>query len=560
MIVPTADRIFYLNGTEENPVQNIVIDGLSLEMNAFGEDLRAHANGDRTAELDTNLIGIVDLNNTENIMVSNCSMTGGGYMAVMLNHYSQNNTVYGNYIEDTGYAGVFLIGENPGSLNYINKNNTISNNIIKNVGKFVGHGSGIYLINSGENEITHNNISGLNRYGISMKGIRYGVFGANGIENVPFEDHWKYNQTTGNYIGYNVIHNTGMYSADGGGVEGWGIGRDNWIDHNIVYNAYRGIATTGWRGHSIFTDDATHHTMVTNNIIYDENAVTVNAGTMMKSIDNYVANNVFDVSYAYNGAVNVGPYIEPSGGMTFKNNIIYSQADGTLNADGTWTASGNGDRVMLKFDDGSYNVSGTAAMESLAVMNNNLYFNAEGAAVFEILGQKLSLEKWKSYAGNEEGYDQDSMLADPKFAAPENRDYRLQADSPAYELGITSIDSSSIGLLTDNRFADAADPVKTLYLSSETGTVNAAVLPAGGTVQLNVSARTEQGYAIDSPEGVAYVSSDDSVAAVDSSGRVVGIADGTAVITASYQNITDQYTVYVGDKVSEVMADDVSLH
>ena len=286
VIAPKAERIFYLKGTEETPIKNIVIDGLSLEMNAFGEDLRAHANGNVTAEHQSNLKGIVDLDNTTDITVKNCSITGGGYMAVMLNHYSQNNMVYGNYIEDTGYAGLFLIGENPGSLNYINKNNTISNNEIKNVGKFVGHGSGIYLINSGENTITHNNISGLNRYGISMKGIRYGVFADNGVTGVPFEDHYQYNQTTGNYIGYNVIYNTGMYSADGGGVEGWGIGRDNWIDHNIIYNAYRGVATTGWRGHSIFTDDATHHTMVTNTIIYDEDAVAAHAGTMMKSIDN----------------------------------------------------------------------------------------------------------------------------------------------------------------------------------------------------------------------------------------------------------------------------------
>lgn len=203
------------------------------------------------------------------------------------------------------------------------------------------------------------------------------------------------------------------------------------IDHNIIYNAYRGVATTGWRGHSIFTDDATHHTMVTNNVIYDENAVSVNAGTMMKSISNYVANNVFDIGYAYNGAANIGPYIEPSGGMAFKNNIVYSNTGGTLHNNGTWSEDGAGDRVLLKFDDGSYNVSGTAALDSLSVMDNNLYFNAKGKAEFEVLGSKLSLSDWKQSSKNKHKYDQNSIMEDPQFVDAQNRDYRLKADSPA---------------------------------------------------------------------------------------------------------------------------------
>lgn len=557
MIAPQAERIFYLKGTQEDPVENIIIEGLSLEMNAFGEDLRAHANGDRTAELQSNLKGIVDLDNAVNVQVRNCSLTGGGYMAVVLNHYCQNNTVYGNYMEDTGYAGIFLIGENPGSLNYINKKNVISNNMIKNVGKFVGHGSGIYLMNSGENTITHNNISGMNRYGISMKGIRYGVFGANGITGVDFDDQWQYNQTTKNYIGYNVIYNTGMYSADGGGVEGWGIGRDNWIDHNIIYNAYRGVATTGWRGHSVFTDDATHHTMVTNNIIYDENAVTVNAGTMMKSIDNYVSNNVFDVGYAYNGAVNVGPYIEPCGNMTFQKNIVYSQAEGTLNADGTWTESGNGDRVMLKMDN-DYS-TGTPTMESMVSMDHNLYYNAKGNAIFEILGNKLSLTQWQDFSGNIRNYDANSILADPNFKDASNRDYRLEADSPAYELGITSIDSSQIGLLPDFQYADTEESPKILYLQAANGALTANVLQSGETLQLTGITRTETGYASDDLSGIVYESSNPAVASVDENGLITAGEAGTAVITASVNGLSDTYTVYVGDTIEELIADDISL-
>ncbi len=451
IIAGTADNIFSVCGHADAPIKNIVIRGLCLEMNGFGENLAAHARANNvTAEYDENLRGLVCLRNAENVTVEHCRMSNAGYMGVVLREYAQNNTIYGNEIRNTGYAGMFLIGENPGNLNYCNRNNTISNNKIFHVGEFVGHGAGIYLINSGENRITHNDISGVPRYGISLKGIRYGVFGDNGI-TVDFDDHWKYNQTTGNYIGYNRIYNTGIRSGDGGGIEGWGMGRDNHIDHNIVYNAYRGVPTTGWRGHSIFLDDAAHYVKVTDNIIYDENAVAVNAGIFIKSIGNYVVNNVFDVGYAKNGAADIAPYICPAGGSVFRNNIIYSRAEGDLRDDGTMTEPGSGDRVMLYFTD-SANSSGTSCYVSLSEMNRNIYYNAVGKAQIRVENELLSFDEWKNCEKNCLGYDRDSISADPMFADAEHHDYRLLETSPAFALGIHSIDIREIGLCGDYRF------------------------------------------------------------------------------------------------------------
>jgi len=451
VIAGTAENIFYICGRPDAPVKNIVISGLRLEMNAFGENLAAHARANNvTAEYDENLTGLVCLRNAENVTVEHCRMSNGGYMGVVLREYAQHNTIRCNEIRNTGYAGMFLIGENPGSLNYCSKYNVISGNRIFNVGEFVGHGAGIYLMNSGENRIIHNEISDVPRYGISMKGIRYGVFGDNGI-TVDFDDHWKYNQTTENYIGYNRIFNTGIRSGDGGGIEGWGIGRDNHIDHNIIYNAYRGVPTTGWRGHSIFLDDAAHYVKVTCNIIYDENAVAVNAGIFIKSIGNYVVNNVFDVGYAKNGAADIAPYICPAGGSVFCRNIVYSGASGELHDDGTLTESDSGDRVMLYFTDGA-NSSGTSCYVSLDEMNHNLYCNASGRAYFRVENDLLSLDEWKICPRNILGYDTDSIQDDPMFYDAQNHDYRLSADSPAFALGIESIDTARIGLPDDYRY------------------------------------------------------------------------------------------------------------
>ena len=47
------------------------------------------------------------------------------------------------------------------------------------------------------------------------------------------------------------------------------------------------------------------------------------------------------------------------------------------------------------------------------------------------------------------GYDARSVVADPLFLDPELDDFRLQAESPAYELGFLPINMDGIGIRTD---------------------------------------------------------------------------------------------------------------
>ena len=444
-------EIFTVRGKAEKPVKNIEICGFTLTMNAFGENLAAQARpANVLAEYDENINALVSFQNAENSAVANCKMTYAGYVAVTLRGSVKNCCVKGNLIENPGYAGIFLIGENPGSLNYCSRQNTVSDNKIRNAGEFATHGAGIYLINSGENLITHNDIDGVPRYGISLKGMRYGVFKDNGIEGVPFEEHWKYNQTTKNVISYNRISNTGIRSADGGGIEGWGMGRDNVIDHNMICGAYRGKASFNWRGHSIFLDDAAHYVTVTNNIICDETAPAVNAGIFIKSIGNYVVNNIFDVSFERNGAADIQPYICPAGESVFERNIVYSDCGGELEKDGS-LIDGSGDRIMLSFGDGA-NSSGTPSLQSLRSMDKNLYFNKKGKALIDIESRMMTFEEWKTAEENVCGYDSESICEDPMFVDAKNRDYRLKEGSPALKIGIEPIDASQIGLTEDFLF------------------------------------------------------------------------------------------------------------
>jgi len=58
---------------------------------------------------------------------------------------------------------------------------------------------------------------------------------------------------------------------------------------------------------------------------------------------------------------------------------------------------------------------------------------------------KESFDKWR-----QNGYDTNSLIADPLFIDPAEGDYRLQPDSPALKLGFKKIPVDRIGLTLAN--------------------------------------------------------------------------------------------------------------
>ena len=105
----------------------------------------------------------------------------------------------------------------------------------------------------------------------------------------------------------------------------------------------------------------------------------------IKSIENYVVNNIFDVGYEKNGAADIQPFLCPAGGSVFKNNIVYSEVVGSLHDDGSFTEDGDNARIMYILDD-SANCGQKSAFDSLDEMDKNIYFNAKGATQFKIDG------------------------------------------------------------------------------------------------------------------------------------------------------------------------------
>ena len=132
--------------------------------------------------------------------------------------------------------------------------------------------------------------------------------------------------------------------------------------------------------------------------------------------DNLIENNVF-VDGAYS-QVYVANCENNSTGLRFQRNIVaYAAPDAAL------FACGRVDQEVIRID-------------------RNLYFPPGGKT--PALRGCPSLAAWQK-----QGFDRNSLVADPRFVDPAHDNYALKLDSPAFQLGFQPIDTSRVGLLHD---------------------------------------------------------------------------------------------------------------
>jgi len=132
------------------------------------------------------------------------SMTGGRANAIGGNHFvnvgtaialngTDSSLIGGNSMEHLGGNGVSMTNAANGNRIYANS--------LQHIGEILKGGAGIGGVGSSDTVISHNDISGAPRYGVSLK-------------------EWGDGQINrGNHIEFNSIRHVGQETADGGGIE-----------------------------------------------------------------------------------------------------------------------------------------------------------------------------------------------------------------------------------------------------------------------------------------------------------------------------------------------------
>lgn len=288
ILAPHVRRIVEFIGSGENrPVHDVVLDGLSFELSDFADSYRfgwPQANGsgenhaypsyDRQIEMPLHRTGMIFLQNTNQVTVQNCHLKNSGYSGFYLLFANQQDRIYGNWIEHTGYSGIAVEGPYPGEGN-TSHDNVFSNNLIQNVGEILGHASGISIGNSGANEVSFSEIALSPRYAIQYYGDTA----------IPQQDIYTRNNSFNNLW----LHDVGHDSGDTGAFYAWATAAwRNTASQLRIDSVRHHPSSRDAAPHGVFLDDQTNGQVISNARMTDVQGKPVN----VNQSDGHVFNNV----------------------------------------------------------------------------------------------------------------------------------------------------------------------------------------------------------------------------------------------------------------------------
>jgi hypothetical protein len=335
-----------------------------------------------------------------NILIEDCEVGHVATYGVWFRKGCRNCRLETSYIHDLGAGGV-RIGEGrirsdePSRTSHI----TVDNNIIRTGGRIYTSAVGIWIGQSGDNNLTHNDISDFFYTGLSV-GWR-----------------WGYSDSLGkrNNITFNHVHHIGWgVLSDMGGIYTLGPSQGTVVRNNIFHDVYS-YSYGGW---GLYTDEGSTGIVMENNLVYN-----VKTGCFHQHYgkENIVRNNILAFSKLYQvQATRVEDHLS----FTFEKNIVYYDTGVLLS--GPWN------RVKLNMD-------------------NNCYW-AVGSDV-SFIGK--SPPDWIK----ETGHDKNSVIEDPLFVDAGNYDFRLKPDSPALKIGFKPFDYTKAGVYGDLAWINKANEV-----------------------------------------------------------------------------------------------------
>jgi parallel beta-helix repeat protein len=384
VIAPALVQLVRLEGKPEQQqyVRGVTFRGLKFEHADWTMDEKGYA--DTQAAMPA--AAAIQATGAQECRFEKCTVAHSGGYAIHFGRGSSRNQVQACELYDLGGGGVKL-GEpqqfaNPSEQN---QDNLVADNHIHDLGLVYAPAVGVWVLQSGRNQIVHNHIHDLFYTAISVGWT------------------WGYgpNQSKGNLIEYNHLHDIGKEMlSDMGGIYTLGVQPGTRIRNNLIH----GIASFTYGGWGIYPDEGSSEMLIENNIVYD----CKSAGFHQHyGRENTVRNNI----WAFNRENQLmRTRAEPHLSFTFERNIVYFNQGRLLGSN--WTG-------------GQF------------AMKGNLYFDTRGSGI-RFAGK--SFEEWR--AG---GQDAGSAIADPLFVNAGNFDFRLRPESPALKMGFQQIDMSTVG-------------------------------------------------------------------------------------------------------------------
>ena len=359
------------------------VDGSAGEM--FASDAQAVSNAH----------GAIEVSYARNISFTDCTLRNFGVHGFNVKDGCRAVRVERCRIFDGGAGGVRITGGAYGSPEYTRTRGcTVSDCRITHLGRRYFAACGVLLMHALECDILYNEIGDLYYTGVSVGWT------------------WGYAKTVcrDNRIIGNHIYDLGKgFLSDMGGVYLLGSQPGTVVSHNRIHD----IKCKEYGGWALYTDEGSAGMTLEYNLCY---RTTSNSYHQHYGSSNVVRNNIFADSDEPLLRVSRD---EPHLSMMFYNNILYA----------------TGTAILAKYG------SGAPLEEGAIVSMRNLMWHRGGEGVVYSTQEGLeTLEKAQAV-----GMEEESIIADPLFADPENGDYTLSDGSPAFALGFRAFDATKCG-------------------------------------------------------------------------------------------------------------------
>jgi len=455
-LIRVEGKIDY-EGAEDTPIENIHFEGITfLHSERDTKDATTKARGlQHDWEFFDRGNALLRFRGVENCSVKECRFTASGGTAIRGDLYTKGLVIEKNEIDYVGSMGILLCGYGPGTKD-VNKRNVIKNNLIHHTGELYYHGHAIFLWQSGENIISHNTIHHVPRKAVGVAGIRLPLLELRDTtwddssllirwDEMDIATEWKGKRLTeeieknikekknsegidklradlwelympflhgrNNIIEYNHAYQALTKLGDGAVINISGTGEGNMVRRNYIHH----ISTSNCSA-CLRTDDWQSGTTFQENVIYKSNISAI----ARKNITHVINNYFIDVHTKQ--MIRFASYPDESrttGSLLVKN--IFVETEGGMDPYVMWYQSPG----MVRPKD--------------VVADFNVIYTPHSKE----LGKSL-IERHQK-----DGIDMKSASIDPLFKNLTEQDFTLDIASPAYKLGILSLDVSEMGITDD---------------------------------------------------------------------------------------------------------------